>query len=728
MELGRSTLRGNGLNLLLNGIHPRHGLVWTDGKAIFLAPVRLYGNDIENAKSLKLGEFDNVRSLHWSGDVDGDTCFLCAIHRQNVTVWKVTGLAPKLGFKQVRKLNVQPIPQGCLWHPKKEDILCLLSQQQCSFYFRHTHNKSSYAFPQLESGKITCGTWSEDGQRLVLCVGAVVLVYMWPDIETSMSDFTPAAWKVPGLDGNITSIVTLSHDSLVCATELPLESLCKQRDMFVVPDVVSSSKDRAMNGSDDVITSRGREVSVKDSLMHLERNPQSLVQDTSQLVVIRLHDKLQDPSVVSRTNIRGVLVPDVLTHEHRTNSIIVGSNNQSLLQIFTFLGEELHKVSDIQLEKHQRPKGSCRLPPIFAQTNSGVLVMVGEGDIADSAFPSSTNEARFTLLIRYFPIKIDKSHLRNSYSVMPNNLTSDTKQQEQKIKSLSGSNLPTRTPSKSRVTSPSEDVPYASNVKMSVPSPPQSSRDGGDTHRLVVDLGANGKTENLETETVQFSSQTPKFQNSHVDKFFDSVDNGGRVNGCRSVTTNIELDLPSDLSCVTREERDYGCVMEDSLSDPGNSASVDSQDETGCDQLAMLVRSQKDQIAALQKKIDVLSQAVEDTSCIFPTKYQSPERPEKVKVIYETSDGHTLTRSFLLDSGRLQLDPVKQAFGLATVELIMDGDPCVLGANIDGYIPMKFGAGSTLSITGVPACIPPSSPRETNGVLDKDPVSGASRC
>ncbi|XP_046570895.1 LOW QUALITY PROTEIN: WD repeat and coiled-coil-containing protein-like [Haliotis rubra] len=724
MELGRATLRGNGLNLLLNGIHPRHGLVWTDGKAIYLAPVRLYGNNIDNAKSLKLGEFDNVQSLHWSVDVDSDTSFLCAIHKQNVTVWKVTGLAPKLGFKQVRKLNVQPIPQGCLWHPRK-DILCLLSQQQCSFYFRHTHNKSSYAFPQLESGRITCGTWSEDGQRLVLCVGTVVLVYIWPNIETSISDFTPAAWKVPGLDGSITSIVSLSHDSLVCrpmsATELPLESLCKQRDMFVVPDVVSSSEDRAINGSDDVIAPRGSQVSAKDSLLNLERNPQSLVQDTSQLVVIRLHDKLQDPSVISRTNVRGVLVPDVLTHEPRTNSVIVGGNNQSLLQIFTFLGEELHKVSDIQLEKHQRPKGSCRLPPIFAQTSSGVLVMVGQRDISDSAFPSSTNEARFTLLIRYFPIKLDKSHLRNSFSVMPSNLTSDTKQQEQKIKSLSGSNLPSRTPSKSRVTSPSVATHDTSNIKISVAPSSRSSRDGGDTNRLVLDLSSNGKAENLETETVQFSSQTPKFQNSDVDKFFDSVDNGRKVNGCRNVTMNAERDLPSDLSRVRRVEQDDVCVVEDSNSVP-------TQDQAGCDQLALLVNSQKDQIAALQKKIDMLSQAVENTSCIFPTKYQSPEQPEKVKVIYETSDGHTLTRSFLLDSGRLQLDPVKQAFGLATVELIMDGDPCVLGANIDGYIPMKFGAGSTLSITGVPACISPSSPRDTNGVLDKDPVSGASRC
>ncbi len=42
-----------------------------------------------------------------------------------------------------------------------------------------------------------------------------------------------------------------------------------------------------------------------------------------------------------------------------------------------------------------------------------------------------------------------------------------------------------------------------------------------------------------------------------------------------------------------------------------------------------------------------------------------------MKIICETADGTTQTRSFLLDAGRIQLDPIKQAFRLATVELMM---------------------------------------------------------
>lgn len=36
-----------------------------------------------------------------------------------------------------------------------------------------------------------------------------------------------------------------------------------------------------------------------------------------------------------------------------------------------------------------------------------------------------------------------------------------------------------------------------------------------------------------------------------------------------------------------------------------------------------------------------------------------------------------------------------------------DGEPLVLGANVDGYIPMKFSSGSILQVTGIPITYPP---------------------
>lgn len=38
---------------------------------------------------------------------------------------------------------------GCLWNPRR-DLLCILSKQQCSFFYSHAQNRGSYALPALE--------------------------------------------------------------------------------------------------------------------------------------------------------------------------------------------------------------------------------------------------------------------------------------------------------------------------------------------------------------------------------------------------------------------------------------------------------------------------------------------------------------------------------------------------------------------------------------------------
>ena len=44
--------------LSASALHPDHGLIWTDSKGIYLAPVHLYRDQVENAGSLRLGEFE----------------------------------------------------------------------------------------------------------------------------------------------------------------------------------------------------------------------------------------------------------------------------------------------------------------------------------------------------------------------------------------------------------------------------------------------------------------------------------------------------------------------------------------------------------------------------------------------------------------------------------------------------------------------------------------------
>ncbi len=52
--------------------------------------------------------------------------------------------------------------------------------------------------------------------------------------------------------------------------------------------------------------------------------------------------------------------------------------------------------------------------------------------------------------------------------------------------------------------------------------------------------------------------------------------------------------------------------------------------------------------------------------------YRSVQEPETVQLVFTSKDGKSrVKKSFMLDSGRLQLEPIKQTFGVRTVELIL---------------------------------------------------------
>ena len=63
---------------------------------------------------------------------------------------------------------------------------------------------------------------------------------------------------------------------------------------------------------------------------------------------------------------------------------------------------------------------------------------------------------------------------------------------------------------------------------------------------------------------------------------------------------------------------------------------------------------------------------LEETDLISTTNYQPVETPETVQLVYNQKHGRSgMKKTFVLDSGRLQLQPVKETFNLKTVELIL---------------------------------------------------------
>ena len=75
----------------------------------------------------------------------------------------------------------------------------------------------------------------------------------------------------------------------------------------------------------------------------------------------------------------------------------------------------------------------------------------------------------------------------------------------------------------------------------------------------------------------------------------------------------------------------------------------------------------------MRKLFTLLStRLLEETDLVATTTYQPIEAPEIVELIYNSKHGRSsVKKSFVLDSGRLQLEPVKETFGLKTVELIL---------------------------------------------------------
>lgn len=65
-------------------------------------------------------------------------------------------------------------------------------------------------------------------------------------------------------------------------------------------------------------------------------------------------------------------------------------------------------------------------------------------------------------------------------------------------------------------------------------------------------------------------------------------------------------------------------------------------------------------------------------------------------------------RQKALDSFSVQMREEKRLpCPIMELTCFSDGEPLVLGANVDGYIPMKFSSGSVLQVTGIPITYSP---------------------
>ncbi|KAH3734522.1 uncharacterized protein LOC127851239 isoform X2 [Dreissena polymorpha] len=953
MDLGTLRLRCQGANVLQGGLHKDHGVVWTEGRSIFLAPVSIFQDQVENQEPSKLGEFDRgVKSINWSEEVSPGLCYMCVVHEKNISIWKVEGYQPKLTFKQIRKVNIQPIPQGCIWSPGR-DVLCALCPQQSSLYYSHTDRKGSQVLIQLDMDKIHCGCWTSDGSKLVIAVSATLMIYEWSDIDESVTNYQAVQWTIPGLCSKVNSFAAVSTNRILCATELPLERLCKLQDTFVLPDLLTSNSNGPIKEEftdEEIIKPKGKESATNtDSLLHLKRNPDSVLEDSSKLDVIDLYtDRVSE--LVTSLDVKGVLTPDLLLYQANSDTIVVGCNSQTLIQIFKLEDNKIIKTGEINLDIQERPKGIASFQGNSYGNEEGVLILIGKKELTDTAFPSSSAYANMKSVLKFFNVKqgrYSKNHLTHTASVpsiptsvetngnhdkrdgdniyesvmtfgihqkysqssrdvsnnnnvrkpvsksssvlipksdndsekangsyrnsfhgdfdafakarvmktigdnipeeaengvkvngnirhsihgdfdvkskenvgLPENglvidesapvppkrplrkkksmrnredlsrTSSNSSQERSRANSGVSGSLPMEYLSDCSEMSPrdspridgrklisAEDAPISSlesemlakwtetsaalvnqvgNVQghpdsQGVPEKdadtvnivsaevkkvpayvdvqeentyPDTSKvltihigsksESFNRHGQIEEIGStmDNESQSLEIEKANFESQTSNFKTSDFGSLCGSetesqkvvmemlekklqTRDSDRVVPDRHVSDRVVYDMVASDRVVS----DFGACSTSLSGGHKFSTSLESLDD-----IDKILKEQNLKISKLQEQMSQLSRRIDDSVCVLPSRYQQSSKPETVQLCFRCKDGFKIEKKFLLDSGRLKLEQVQQAFSLDTVEMFLDDEACVVGCNIDGYIPLRFESGSTIFISGKPA-------------------------
>ncbi|NXT73521.1 WDCP protein, partial [Zapornia atra] len=418
MELGKAKLLRTGLNALYQAIHPVHGIAWTDGKQVILTSLHLRNGEPKFGDSSVVGQFEHVHGLYWGPCPPDAPALLAVQHKKHITVWQLCFNATernKLLVSQICDIS-EPfpvLPQGCVWHPKKE-ILAVLTTRDASVLHSVHLNNSRIKADIKGSGLIHCACWTKEGNRLVVGVGSALHSYIWDDAQKTLNacSFCP----IFDVGGYICAVEATLHFQVAVTTELPLDKICGLNAgvAFEVPSSIETEsfpsqsslcgeEEYSMDGGKKTLDSE-KPLSVVTSpvdlthilsskqgadsspLLHLR--PKDYLtgsgQDSSHLILVTFERKVTSTKKVS---IPGILVPDIMAFDPKTQTVSVASNTCNVILVYSLTSSSLPNIQQIQLEKNEKPKGLCFL------TNKLLLILVGRQKFTDPAFlPSSRSD------------------------------------------------------------------------------------------------------------------------------------------------------------------------------------------------------------------------------------------------------------------------------------------------------------------------------------------------
>ncbi|XP_075353943.1 WD repeat and coiled-coil-containing protein isoform X3 [Mycteria americana] len=418
MELGKAKLLRTGLNALYQAIHPVHGIAWTDGKQVILTSLHLHNGEPKFGDSSVVGQFEHVHGLYWGPCPPDAPALLAVQHKKHITIWQLCFNVTernKLLVSQICDIS-EPfpvLPQGCVWHPKKE-ILAVLTTRDASVLHSVHLNNSRIKADIKGSGLIHCACWTKEGNRLVVGVGSALHSYLWDDAQKTLNacSFCP----IFDVGGYICAVEATLNFQVAVATELPLDKICGlnagvafevpasiETESFPSQSSLCGEEEYSMDGGKksldsekplSVVTSpvdlthilSSKQGADSSPLLHLR--PKDYLtgsgQDSSHLILVTFERKVTSTKKVS---IPGILVPDIMAFDPKMQTVSVASNTCNVILVYSLTSANLPNIQQIQLEKNEKPKGLCFL------TNKLLLILVGRQKFTDPAFlPSSRSD------------------------------------------------------------------------------------------------------------------------------------------------------------------------------------------------------------------------------------------------------------------------------------------------------------------------------------------------
>ncbi|KAM6323945.1 WD repeat and coiled-coil-containing protein [Aegotheles albertisi] len=418
MELGKAKLLRTGLNALHQAIHPVHGIAWTDGKQVILTSLHLHNGEPKFGDSSVVGQFEHVHGLYWGPCPPDAPALLAVQHKKHITIWQLCFSATernKLLVSQICDAS-EPypvLPQGCVWHPKKEILAVLTTRDASVLHSVHINNSRTKADVK-GSGLIHCACWTKEGNRLVVGVGSALHSYIWDDAQKMLTacSFCP----IFDVGGYICGVEATLNFQVAVTTELPLDKICGLNAgvAFEVPASIETGSlpsQSSLGGEEEYSLDGGRRSLDSEKPLSVVTSPVDLThilsgkqdadcspllhlrprdyltgsgQDSSHLILVTFEKKVTSTKKVS---IPGILVPDIMAFDPKTQTVSVASNTCNIILVYSLTSSNLPNIQQIQLEKNEKPKGLCFL------TNKLLLILVGRQKFSDPAFlPSSRSD------------------------------------------------------------------------------------------------------------------------------------------------------------------------------------------------------------------------------------------------------------------------------------------------------------------------------------------------